>query len=424
MKFWTYDTLGAVTFNFNSLSSDDRNSFLSFMNTHFPPDIYTRQITSRRLALENMAKSKDALKGVVQKYPSIVDIEKTTGSPDSLNNHAIVLTAGGEGERLRLSLIEQGVDPELLKDFTKATYPLPDFYGTFGTLQTNLAVISSFCDRFNIEIPVIVTTGPQGSITSRVIPEILKKNSNFGLKSIRVVEQDERLHFSNDEKIVVSTIDGQPRPVTQPDETGGPLMKLKQKLDNDESILDWLEKRNCRKLIIVQATALYHQKLLPSMAKALESHDCIAVGVNRTSFPEKDPFGTFVSLCKENKCLTMIMEQEIRNDITRTIKNESGTLYLPYNTGFYGFDLQLLRDNDLPDYATPPKELIPGLPRSPKIGYAATDILPPAKNPAILTADTSMFKVLKTTADLRPLSEMGKQLGLVEICKERAARRN
>jgi hypothetical protein len=419
MKFWTKETLETVTYNFKTLSYEDQLSFIEFMNNKFPPPLYSEQISSRRSALNNMEQSRNQLKGVVQKFPSFIEFNSIAYSQESLQNHAVVLTAGGEGERLRLSLLQEGVAPELLKDFTKATFALPGFYNQFGTLHANLCMISSICAKYNLDIPVIVTTGPQDSITAEVIPEILKKHNNFGLKSIMVVEQDERLHFTNDEKIVCQFVDGKPAPVTQPDETGGPLMKLKARsLKNEMSPLDWLKTKGCTKLIVVQATALYDLNLLPAMAKALDGHDCLGVGILRTDFPEKDPFGTFVSLCKGNHCTVMIIEQDVRNETTRQVKDSSGRYYLPYNTGFYGFDIDLLVNNNLPDFATPPKEITPELPRSSKIGYAATDLLPLSLNPVILSIDTSKFRVLKTSADLKPLSEMGKKNGLEEICKK------
>lgn len=419
MKLWTKETLETITHNFKSLSSQDQTLFIEFMNNHFPPAIYSEQISSRRSALNNMEQSRNLLRGVVQKFPSFVDFNSIEYSEKSLQNHAVVLTAGGEGERLRLSLLQEGVAPALLEDFTKATFSLPDFYNHFGALHANLCMISSICTKYNLDIPVIVTTGPQGSITAKVIPEILKKHNDFGLKSIKVVEQDERLHFTNDEMIVYHFVDGKPVPVTQPDETGGPLMKLKARsLKDDMSTLDWLQTKGCTKLIVVQATALYDLNLLPAMAKALEDHDCLGVGILRNDFPEKDPFGTFVSLCKGNHCTVVIMEQDVRNETTRQVKDSSGMYYLPYNTGFYGFDIDLLIKNSLPDFATPPKEITPEVPRSSKIGYAATDLLPLSQNPVILSIDNSKFRVLKTSADLKPLSEMGKKNGLEEICRK------
>ena len=417
MDKWTPSSLETVTYDYNSLSDQERTSLLKFMNEQFPPQKYQTQLSAQRKAIENNSTAQTALLGATQHFPSFIKQSDLSASPSILKNHAIVLTAGGEGERLRHSLLEEGVSAEQLEDFTKATYRLPEFYDHFGTLHVNLCMISSICKEYKIDIPVIVTTGPQNSTTARVIPEILKKFNNFGLKYIRTLSQNERLHFTFDEKIVFRLSDGIPKPITQPDETGGPLMKLKEKLPDGKTTIEWLESLNCNNLIIIQATALYNQQLLASMAKALQSCDCLGVGILRDSFPATDPFGTFVSVCKNNQCKTMILEQEIRNEATRELRDPSGKFFLPFNTGFYAFTTDLLKNNDLPDYATPPKEILPSLPRTPKIGYAATEILPLAQNPMILTIDPEMFGVLKSTADLIPLSELGRRYGLLEMCK-------
>jgi hypothetical protein len=112
-------------------------------------------------------------------------------------------------------------------------------------------MISHLCSESGIDIPVIVTTGPENSVTARVIPEILKANNNFGLRNIITVQQDERIHFTNDEKAAfIITDEGSPQPVTQPDETGGPLMKLKQTSVIFRRIpLEWLENLAAGKLL-------------------------------------------------------------------------------------------------------------------------------------------------------------------------------
>lgn len=417
MELWNLESVKECVLNFDSLSKGEQQEFLDFMNEKFPPQIFKDQLSKRRNALGNMSSSRKMLQDAQQQFPPVINSNKISASPEDLKGFAIVFTAGGEGERLRLSLQKQNVDPADLKDFTKATFPIPRFYQKFGTLQTNLAMISSFCRSTGLTIPVIITTGPEGSVTARVIPAILQKYKNFGLSHILVAPQQERLHFSIDEKVVYKIENGKPIPVTQPDETGGPLMKLKQNRDTNDSILNWLKQLECKKLIIVQATALYNQELLPIMANALGNHDCLGVGIMRQEFPEKDPFGTFVSLIRNQDIKTVILEQDIRDEKTRTIKDGSGKFFLPFNTGFYALDSALLEKNDLPDFATPPKEIHPSLPRSPKIGYAATDLLPLADKPLILTINQEMFGVLKTAEDLDKLSELGKKFGLDKICE-------
>ena len=170
------------------------------MNSKFPPEIYRLHLQKRRDALNLINTSRDTLNDATQLFPPFVKWTDIGATPEALNGFALVFTAGGEGERLRLSLLEKGYDQSALNNFTKATFPLPGFYQDFGTLQTNLAMVSSFCKTLKIDIPVIVTTGPHGSITAKVIPEILREKNNFGLSSIKVIPQDERLHFTMDEK--------------------------------------------------------------------------------------------------------------------------------------------------------------------------------------------------------------------------------
>ena len=197
-------------------------------------------------------------------------------------------------------------------------------------------------------------------------------------------------------------------------------MKLKQPgvLPGGASILNWLEELGCSKTIVVQATALYDKTVLPLMASALGSHDCLGVGILRDAFPATDPYGTFVSLKTDTGTVTVILEQDVRNDHTRSITDPTGRFFLPYNTGFYAFHNRLLCDNDLPDFATPPKKLRPDLPRAPKIGYAAIDVITLAKDPIILAIDPTLFGVLKNADDLELLAEMGSRFGLNRVCGE------
>jgi len=165
---------------------------------------------------------------------------------------------------------------------------------------------------------------------------------------------------------------------------------------------------------IVQATAVYEPAMLARIASAAKGRDCVGVGIPRSDFDSKDPFGTFVSIEKGGKRTVCIVEQGIRNEETRSIKDNRGH-YLPFNTGLYAIDRNVLINNELPDYATPPKEVLPNIPRSPKIGYAATDILPLASNPIILTVSPDTYAVIKTADDLDTLSEAACKFGLREM---------
>ncbi|MCL2219732.1 MAG: hypothetical protein FWC23_06795 [Chitinispirillia bacterium] len=414
MNMWTIDGLKGVVCNWESLDGARAGEFLALMNGRFPPEVFKDHLDKRRRALENIAASKKLLDGAVQSFPDVVGHQSLNSSFEDMAGFGIVFTAGGEGERLRLSLLDRGVPEESLRDFTKATYPLKGFYEDFGALQINLAMVGWICRRYGLDIPVIVTTGPKGSITDRVIPAILKKHNNFGLSHVKVVPQDERLHFTVDEKIAVQLTGGSPYPVTQPDETGGPLMKLKGG-SGGVPALQWLADLGCEKLLAVQGTAIYEPKMLAHMSFAAKGHDCVGVGIPRAAFDAKDPFGTFVCIDKDGRRSVRIIEQDIRNDETRSIVNEDTGAYLPFNTGLYAIDCRLLEDNGLPDYATPPKEVLPGLPRSPKIGYAATDILPSAKHPLILTVDPDMYAVIKTAEDLETMSSTAIRFGLREM---------
>lgn len=420
MSAWDIDSLSSVINNFSQYNDDQKATICSIMNNSYPLSVLENQRNCRRRALANTNTIKESLSGAVQEFPAYILPQQLRPDTRSLKKFGLVFTAGGEGERLRLSLLKRGVPAEKLEDFTKATFPLPGFYGEMGTLPINLAMISSFCKQAGCNIPVVITTGPENSITARVIPQLLDRFNNFGLKYVKVIAQEERLHLTNDEKVVFTTIDGKLQPVTQPDETGGPLMKLKKRgSGGTESILEWFESSGCTQTILMQATAIYEQKLLPMMAEALGDHDCCGVGIMRKCFPATDPFGTYVKINKADQKRVIILEQDMRNDQTRSVVDSLNGFYLPYNTGFYAFNIRLLLENDLPDFATPPKEILPELPRAPKIGYAATDLISRARNPVVLAIDQSMFGVLKTADDLEMLSELGKSFGLETICKNR-----
>lgn len=406
MDIWNINTLTDVIYNRELLlnsRADAVGAFVELMNRRFPPSVFSDQLNKRKRAIDNAESSKKLLDGAAQSFPDVSDGQSLSDiSLGDLAGCAILFTAGGDGERLRLSLIDRGAPEESLRDFTKATYPLKGFPNAFGALQINLSMVSRICRDHGINVPVIVTTGPAGSVTDRVIPEIINKYDNFGLSNIQVIPQGERLHFTGDGRIAVRLTDGKLFPVTQPDETGGPLMALKRRLSSI----------NCEKILIIQATAVYEPIMLAKMAKAARGHDCVGVGIPRSGFDPKDPFGTFVAIEKGGKRTVCIVEQGIRNDETRKITDERTGAYLPFNTGLYAVDTNLLRDNELPDYATPPKEVLPDIPRSPKVGYAATDLLPLASNPVILTVSPDSYAVIKTADDLETLSEAARRFGV------------
>jgi hypothetical protein len=123
-----------------------------------------------------------------------------------------------------------------------------------------------------------------------------------------------------------------------------------------------------------------------------------------------------VSLERNGKESLVIVEQGIRNEATMGIRDETGEFYLPFNTGLYVLDITLLVKSGLPDYATPPKEILPGLPRSPKTGYAATDIMACAKHGAVLAVEPDSYAAIKSADDLDGLFALAKRYGILDIC--------
>jgi hypothetical protein len=357
---WTRESAGQSIHAFERLSKGEQESLIAYCNGKFPPSVFERHVRHRIQALANAKQSREILSGSTQRFPPLIPGGNAAPGAGDLREAAIVLTAGGDGERLKKSLLAKGIPEKFLADFTKATFSLPGFVEGFGALQANLCLIASISRRGRFDIPVVITTGPAGSTTARVIPEIVRKNRRFGLKHIRIVEQEERLHLTMDNKMAYARSGGELRPVTHPDETGGPLMKLKRRENGAPSVLEWLESLGRTKIIVLQATGLYDPALLPTIAAAAKSRDCVGVGILRDTFPPSDPFGTYVVIQKDGESRMIIVEQEIRNETTMSLKDESDRHFLPYNTGLYAFDGALLAGSDLPDYATPAKEILPG----------------------------------------------------------------
>lgn len=416
---WTPMSARENIYTYDALNRAQQQDLIAYLNEQFPLSTYKIQFSRWKTALQNLAKNRTVLCRVRQSYPVSITHDQIKPEPADLDGCAIILTAGGEGERLRLSLEKQGVAAEQLTDFTKATFPLPGLAGNLGALQINCAVLSQLSRTHNLNIPVVITTGPKDSTTARVIPGIMKKYGAFGLCNLRIIAQDERLHLNHEGKIVYTITDGHPRPVTNPDETGGPLMKLKQRdADGAPSTLEWLKTLGSTKIILLQATALYNPAMIITIASAARNCDGLGVGIQRPSFSSQDPYGTYVQIEEEGMKKLIIVEQEVRNETTLELQDTSSGAYLPFNTGFYAFDTGLIERNDLPDYATPPKQITPQLPKSPKIGYAATDLISFAKKPAVLTISAGSYAVIKNAEDLPRISEIGRQLGLDKLCKD------
>ncbi len=415
---WTFEHCEQWIHDFDRLTDAGRSHLMSVLNEKFPFNVYERHKAFRRRAIDNERRKRRRLDDVTQFYPPLVFPEVGREQP-SLERCAVVLTAGGEGERLRLSLEARGYPPDALIDFTKAAFPLPGFYKDFGALQTNLTLINAIGRRYGVDIPVIVTTGPEGSTTARVIPGLIRRNHNFGLTHIRTVSQEERLHLTVEERIAWRPPNDRPSPITHPDETGGPIMSLKKTGPGmDSSPLEWAANLGCKRFLALQATALYNPELILAMAAADPDYDCVGVGIIRDRFEADDPFGTYVGIEYNGRRSVAIVEPAVRNLQTRTLKSRSENRYLPYNTGFYVFNGETPEKSDLPDYATPPKEVLPHLESSPKVGYAATDLIEQAANPAILAVPSEWFAVIKKADDLANLSELGRSFGLNTLCRE------
>ncbi len=418
MSKWSNEFAEEHIHEFDTLSEIQKKHLLSILDEKFPPKTFEWHADLQKKALVNAGESKHILAEATQRYPRLIQSDHISGALADLHEYAIVLTAGGDGVRMRSSLRSQGIGEDALQDFIKATYQIPGFPNGFGCLQADLAVIEDLSKQAGFQIPVIVTTGPKGSTTARVIPQVIERNNSFGLTHVRTLNQGERLHLSQDGKIVCVMIDELPWPATNPDETGGPFMKMKKAgFDEGKSAIEWLKSLGCKKIIALQATALFDPSIILAMAHAGKQHDCVGVGVLRKGFEAKDPFGTFVTLEKKGKQSTIIVEQAIRNDATMNLMDPSNTFHLPYNTGLYIFDVELLLENSLPDYATPPKEILPSIPKSPKIGYAATDLVALAKDPAVLSVNLDCYENIKTVDDLQKLSDLGKRYGIIDICK-------
>jgi hypothetical protein len=418
MDLWTNADAEKCINDYTALNTYQKKHLCDYLNKRFPPSVYYRHVSWRRKALVNSEEAKNILARADQRFPRLFKSREIPGAAADLAGYAIVLTAGGDGVRLRSSLREQGVGEEALHDFIKATYQIPGLPKEFGSLHANLAIISDLCAQAGFQVPVIITTGPEGSVTSRVIPEEVAKHNSFGLSFVRTLCQGERLHLTVDEKIVYVVADGLPWPVTHPDETGGPFVKLrKDGFSGTESAIDWLKSLGSTKIIALQATALFDPAIILSMAAAGKHADSLGVGMLRSSFDKKDPFGTFIALEKQGRESVVIVEQAVRNEATMSLMDITGRHYLPYNTGLYVFDIDLLRVNSLPDYATPPKEILPSLPKSPKAGYAATDLMALAKHPAVLAIEPDSYENIKTAADLEKLSALAKRFGIVDICE-------
>jgi len=412
---WTFDQLADSVHEYSVQSNEIQSKIAEKVEAFCTYETYLDMVTLRARAIKNTVTGQNILADAQQKFPITLSSEELTTHLEDLKSYGIVITAGGEGERLKVSLMEQGFTADQLADFTKATWPLPEFFGGFGALQINLALIAHLSKKIGFDIPVVVTTGPATTDTARVIPSIIEKSQNFGLKNLIIVAQDERLHLTGESKIAWMEQDGEIVLATNPDETGGPLMKLLEEIDG-KSPLEWIESLGANRVMVLQGTAVYNPLLIEQIASAGKMFDGMGIGISRSEFPESDPYGTFVTVATEDGDQLKIIEKNVRNSKTEHLVDQLGK-YLPFNTGFYAFTTELLKDNPLPDYASPVKIIFPGYDNSEKIGYAATDVIAPAGNAGVLTIPETDFAVIKTAADLPVLTQAAFKFNLVQYCK-------
>lgn len=411
MANWTEEQLEKAVYSYNSFTHEEKSKVKAFLESSYSYEVYEEQVKFTKNAVENMTEAKQILDKATQVFPETLDESELQSSNQDLKEYGIVITAGGEGERLKVSLLDEGYTENQLADFTKATWELPDISGNLGALQINLKLLAEISNEIGVDIPVVVTTGPEGTTTARVIPEILKANNNFGLKNLSVIAQNEKLHLTKDLKIACKWKEDNLSLATNPDETGGPIMKLKEQ-KKGTSVLETMKKAGVKKIMVLQGTAVYRPSLLRDIAKAGQSVNGLGIGIKRDSFPADDPYGTFVLLDEAGTQSLRIIEKDVRNSETESLQNDKGA-FLPYNTGFYAFDLELLEEHSLPAYASPDKIVIEGADKAPKTGYAATDTIASAATCAVLTISQEDFAVLKNSKDLAKLSEAVKRFSLV-----------
>ncbi|MGM0444274.1 MAG: hypothetical protein ACQEQV_08820 [Fibrobacterota bacterium] len=409
MSDWTEERLKQGVFKYSTLSGATKEAVAAAVRQYCSWQEYMDQAAFTERAVSNTKASRELLNTVKQEYPQTVPEENIPAAVESLREYGVLIMAGGEGERLRQSLINEGANPDDLQDFTKATYPLPGLDRPWGALQVNLHVLS----RMSPNIPVIVTTGPAGTTTARVIPEIIRKNNNFGLKNLRIIAQNERLHLTRDRQIAWEQTESGIRIVTNPDETGGPIMKLREKDDAGRSTLEYLRRLGCSRIIVLQGTAVYRREMLLHMAAAGNRFDAMGIGIERTTFGENDPYGTFILANDGNREVLRIIEKDVRNRQTRDMTNDAGK-HLPFNTGFYVFRRDLLEHTPLPEYAVSGKTVLAGIPKAPKTGYAATDVLGLTETSGVLTVNPESFSVIKRSEDLAAVAEAIQRYGLIE----------
>ncbi len=367
-----------------------------YLNKNVPINRYLAEREKWQKAHLNAALAGGGSRPKPISFPEIAE-SGSSFSLDAFKNTAIILTAGGEGERLKKSLLDAGTAPEELKDFTKATWPLDGKTKAASTLGYNLLLLRAIARALGQKLPVIVTMGSEGSDTARLLPPYLAPYNDEYLDII-TVSQGERLHLTTTGRLVLLA-EPDLRAAVNPDETGGPFMALKNPHERDkEGLIHYLLEKGMTNCLALQAIAIVKPLLMSSLAAALKTADVAVLGVKRDSFPESDPFGTIVSLREEAGERTVIVEAHNRWPALYELKDKEHG-FLPYNSGMYAFKTALLAGAALPDFICPPKIITAELPPAGKSGYAATDLLSLSSKVALCLTSADSFAVFKSLAD-------------------------
>lgn len=415
MNNWTKELFFTHIESPENFSENEILILLEFLNENYPVNSFLSEIEDRKIALKNMKETTSLLENATQKFPKAYDFEEIIFDENSLREVAFFFTAGGEGQRLAQSLNKNGDEKNFLENFTKATIEIKDFPEKFGTLMINLSIVKHLSDTYKIDFPVIISLGPIGSTTSKVIPKEIASFNNFGLRNIHYILQGERLHLSNEEKISLEIKNGEIKVAKNPDESGGPLKAF---YDNKELIQSFKE-RGVKKILIIQGTGIFNPDILKNVSSIKEDHDCYILGLPRQKFEKSDQLGTIELIEKNGKTALRILEAHSINDTTREIQNTQRKEFLPANTGMFLFDLALFsKELPISFYATAPKEISFSKKSAPKIGYSATDFTVFAEKPAVILIPGGDFAVLKNVENIEELSALGKKFGLINLCEK------
>ncbi|HMD67783.1 MAG TPA: hypothetical protein VKF42_02825, partial [Chitinivibrionales bacterium] len=104
MDLWTSAEARRCVANYDALSAPQKSSLLDILNKQFPPPIYREHRSRQEAALRNAESCKTMLDGAEQTFPALIMQSEVRGAPADLAGYAVVLTAGGDGERLRAGL--------------------------------------------------------------------------------------------------------------------------------------------------------------------------------------------------------------------------------------------------------------------------------------------------------------------------------